>query len=161
MGKIFRLHTGGSDTIRDWSRINSHLTESVIDTIEDPAGANSAKQITSIPSPFARIDLARVAFKQVAAGKALNGDTIYHRIVSDCLDAGQIFFSLPALRDRIEVIAWNPGIIQVDNGFRIEQESDLGRLIHSRNEKHRLYGKTLGLFLSQDSKTYNFSIFQS
>jgi hypothetical protein len=157
MGKIFRLHTGGSDTIRDWSRINSHLTESVSDTIEDPAGANSAKQITSIPSPFARIDLARVAFKQVAAGKALNGDTIYHRIVSDCLDAGQIFFSLPALRDRIEVIAWNPGIIQVDNGFRIEQESDLGRLIHSRNEKHRLYGKTLGLFLSQDSKTYNFS----
>ncbi len=157
MGKIFRLHTGGSDTIRHWSRINSHLTETVIDTIEDPAGANSAKQITSIPSPFARIDLARVAFKQVSSGRDLNGDTIYHRIVSDSLDAGQIFFNLHALRDRIEVIAWDPGISKIGNDIRIAEDSDLGRLIYSGNEKHALYGKTLELFLSQDRQTYNFS----
>ncbi len=33
----------------------------------------------------------------------------------------------------------------------------MGRLLYSRNENHRLYGKTLELFLSQDSQTYNFS----
>jgi hypothetical protein len=157
MSKIFRLHTGGSDTIKDWSRINSHLTETLIDTIEDPAGADSSKQITSIPSPFARMDLVRVAFKQVSSSKQINGDTIYHKVVSDCLDIAQIFFNLEAFRDRIEVIAWDPGIIRMGNEIKIDENSDLGRLIYSRNENHRLYGKTLELFLSQDSQTYNFS----
>jgi hypothetical protein len=157
MSKIFRLHKGGSETIRDWSKINSHLPESVIDSIEDPAGADSARQITSIPSPFARVDLARVAFKQVADSKNLHGSTIYHKIVSDCLDVGQIFFNLDALRNHIEVIAWDPGISMIGNDMKIEPTSDLGRLVNSTNDKHRLYGETLKTFLSQDRQTYNFS----
>ena len=34
-------------------------------TIEDPDGARAKNEITSIPSPFARIDLVKTAFREI------------------------------------------------------------------------------------------------
>ena len=57
MSKIFRLHSGASQNIEHWQESPSHLSDNFINSIEDPAGANASTQITSIPSPFARMDL--------------------------------------------------------------------------------------------------------
>jgi hypothetical protein len=156
MSKIFRLHKGGSDSITDWTAINGHLSESFINTIDDPAGENAKKQITSIPSPFARIDLVSTAFRRIANSQKVDGKTIHHRLISDSLDIAEIFFNAEALKNKIEIITWNPGISLMGNQISIDENSDLGNLLNSPNAKHRLLGETLKLFLIQDSETYNF-----
>ncbi len=90
--KILRLYTGGIDTGSDWS--NTQVIDSEkIKNIVDPEGATNKKEITSIPSPFARMDLTFTAFEEVIE-RGLEGSTIYHKMVSDSLDIGQIFFNI-------------------------------------------------------------------
>ncbi len=158
MSKIFRLYSGGSDSITDWTAINGHLGDTFINNIEDPAGDNARKQITSIPSPFARMDLVKTAFRYINSKKQPDGNTIYHRIVSEALDVAEIFFNARSLKNKIEIIAWNPGISVMPNGdIEIDESSDLGALVRSSNPKHALLGETIKMFLIQDRQTYNFS----
>ncbi|THU39442.1 hypothetical protein FAM09_13130 [Niastella caeni] len=157
MSKIFRLHTGSSENIEHWQTITSALTETFINSIDDPAGSTAHTQITSIPSPFARMDLVRTAFQYVNSKKKLDGTTIYHRMVSDCLDVAEIFFNIDALHDKIEVLEWNSGITLNGGQLDVEANSDLGKLILSSNPKHKLLGETLKMFLFQDQKAFNFS----
>lgn len=157
MSKIFRLHTGASESIEHWHSVGSHLHDTFIASINDPAGANAQTQITSIPSPFARMDLVRTAFKNINLKKTIDGTTIYHRVVSDCLDIAEIFFNIEALVDKIEIIEWNSGIIVNGGDLDIDPESELGRLIHSSNPKHKLLGETLKMYLFQDQKAFNFA----
>src|SRR5690349_14265146 len=103
MSKIFRLHTGAGEDIQHWQQIPGHLSDNFINTIADPAGSNAQTQITSIPSPFARMDLVRTAFRYINSRNELDGATIYHRMVSDCLDVGEIFFNYESLKDKIEI----------------------------------------------------------
>ena len=157
MSKIFRLHTGANETVKHWEQMPGHLSDNFIETIKDPAGSNSNTQITSIPTPFARMDLVRTAFRYVTR-KGLNGDTIYHRIVSDTLDIAEIFYNIDALRDKIEIIPWDSGVIDTNgDDLTIDENSDLGKLISSTNPKHRLLGDTLKTYLVQDHKAFNFS----
>ncbi|MDR1898089.1 MAG: hypothetical protein LBR10_15010 [Prevotellaceae bacterium] len=114
-----------------------------IDGIPDSDGVK--KQITSIPSPFARIDLVQTAFKKVA--RDLDGTNIYHKMVSDSFDVGEIFFNHDRLSDLIEVIVW-------------DKVNDLDALLFSTNMHHRQLGETLKLFLEQDAETYNFNLMQ-
>ena len=90
MGKIFRLHDTGNNTLQGWDS-SAQYNANVINNITDPNGGKSKKAITSIPSPFAQMDLVRVAFEQVVKN-GLDGDTKYHEIVSNALDVAQIFF---------------------------------------------------------------------
>ena len=92
MAKVLRLHKGAADTIGNWDT-SVKIGTKAIDSIADPIGANDKHEITSIPSPFARMDLVKRAFKIVAEG-SLEGKTAYHKLVSDCLDVGQIFFNI-------------------------------------------------------------------
>lgn len=156
MSKIFRLHTGASENIEHWTQINSHLSDNFINSIEDPAGANVATQITSIPSPFARMDLIRTSFRFVNNTRNLDGNTIYHRMVSECFDIAEIFFNIESLKDKVEVIEWNSGISVQHGEIEIETNSDLGKLLHASNPKHKLLGETLKMFLKQDKKAFNF-----
>jgi hypothetical protein len=160
MSKIYRLHKGATDTIRDWTQINSYLDAAQIDNIPDPSGANAKMQITSIPSPFARIDLVKTAFKSIVASGNPTGSSIYHKMVSDALDVGQTFFNIARLADKIEIIAWNPGLSWVAGKMMVSDESDLGQLIHSASPSQRLYGETLRMFFSQDAAEYNFDLLQ-
>lgn len=102
MAKVLRLHNGAADTIGNWDT-SVKIGTKAIDSIADPIGANDKHEITSIPSPFARMDLVKRAFKIVAEG-SLEGKTAYHKLVSDCLDVGQIFFNIEKYRDKIEII---------------------------------------------------------
>ena len=87
MAKVFRIHKGASNTISNWED-SVRIGTTAIDSIPDPVGATDKKEITSIPSPFARMDLVKRAFKYVAE-HGLEGKTAYHKLVSDSLDVGQ------------------------------------------------------------------------
>ena len=146
MAKVFRLYRGNNN-IQDWGNSVSYGSNA-IDQIEDPNAASVKKEITSIPSPFARIDLVKTAYKEVVKSGDLHGDTIFHKMVSDSLDVAQIFFNLPKLSDRIKVIVWN-----------VKQELDI--LKNSSSIEHKRVGETLKMFLDQDKETYNFDKMKS
>lgn len=146
MAKVFRLYKGNNN-IQDWGNSVSYGSNA-IGQIEDPNAASVKKEITSIPSPFARIDLVKNAYSEVVKSGDLHGDTIFHKMVSDSLDVAQIFFNLPKLSDRIKVIVWN-----------VNQEIDL--LKKSTTEGQRRVGETLEMFLEQDKETYNFDKMKS
>lgn len=149
MAHVFRLYTvGGNDNIEGWSDSNGYGTRA-ISSISDPEGATCKREITSIPTPFARIDLMKNAFKQVVASNDLdNQQTIYHKLVSDCFDVAEIFFNIEKLRDKFDIITWN-------------KSDSLSQLLGSRSPAHRQFGETLSMYLSQDARTYNFDLFQN
>lgn len=111
MGKVYRLHTIGSNDLKGWDA--SDYNDDVIKSILDPQGATSEKPITSIPSPFAIIDLVKTAFNEVARGANEKGSdyllwgaderhpkgTVYHQMVSDALDVAEIFFNYERFHD--------------------------------------------------------------
>lgn len=141
MAKVFRLHTGAADTLSNWDD-SVKIGSTAIDKIPDPVGATDAHEITSIPSPFARMDLVKNAFKTVADGQ-LDGDTIYHKLVSDALDVGQIFFNIEKYRKFIEIIVW-------------DKNNALKELDNSYCEEHKRLGRTYATYLDQDQDFYHF-----
>lgn len=158
MSKVFRLYKGGSDTYQDWNVSPSFPYNSGAisdENMPDPDGAKASKEITSIPSPFARIDLVKNAFKEIfrsLRGKSsiqqiqqcLDGDTIFHKMVSDTLDVGEIFFNIDSFKDIVEIIAWNPKTMIAS----LEQSRDSGQMC---------YANALRKYLSADAEAYNFN----
>jgi hypothetical protein len=136
MSKVYRLHEGQDGT--GWF-ISSPVSKNQLRTIKTE-GKDVA---TSIPSPFARIDLVKSAFRWVA-DNGINGTTAQHKLVSDALDVAQLFFIYPKHRDRIKIISWNP----ID---RFEY------LANDTNSKHSTFAETLNVFWNQDGNVYNFS----
>lgn len=114
-----------------------------IDAISDPEGGNTEQPPTSIPSPFAQIDLVRTAFRNIVKDKDLRGTTLDRKLVSDCLDVGELLFNADYIKGQLQIVAWDP-------------DTDLQRLLQSGNEQHRRLGEVLRLYLNQDAGTYNF-----
>lgn len=91
---IFRKYPGyNPNEIKDWS------PSTVIDTnsfeVEDIViSKGSSKAGTAIPSPLARMELFDTAFHIVADERSnLKGKSIYHKLVSECLDVLQMVFN--------------------------------------------------------------------
>jgi hypothetical protein len=149
MAKVLRLNTSGlSNDISDWGNSTKYSSK-IIDSIVDPDGATSKKEITSIPSPFARIDLVKTAFKQVVtmANKDienLNGKTIFHKMVSDSLDIAEILFKYENYSDKVKIIVW-------------DRKKHLEELLNSPQNEHKIVGRTLDTFLKDDAPFYNFN----
>lgn len=143
---VFRLYNiQGNNNIVDWQVSQVYGTQAISE-IADPDGATARKEITSIPSPFARIDLVKTAFREVtnmARGsrnkkEALNGITIYHKMVSEMFDVAQLFFNIERFRDKFEILIWDK-----------DRNLDVNNVL----------GNTLNLYLESDSKgndPYNF-----
>lgn len=109
MGKEFTLRKNGTGRLQGWDHIgNSPYGKTDIETIKDPAGETASIEITSIPSPFARMDLVKNAFDYVNK-HGLEGKTIYHLMVSHTLDIAQIFFNAKKFINLklIEIIKWD------------------------------------------------------
>ncbi len=152
MSKVYRIYREGDNKIEGWKGQDFNpYDETNINAIEDPNGGDSKKEITSVPSPFARIDLVKTAFSEVVKackgkkGKVLREEldkqTIYHKMVSDSLDVGEIFFNLEKFKDKFEIIVWNPNrLSNVENG-------SMGR---------KCYAEALKTYWEADKKTYNF-----
>ncbi len=150
MSKIFRLYKGGTATYEDWNNSPAFPYNSTSrDTIEDPDGASANHEITSIPSPFARIDLIKTAFKEVCKQDKktkkvnLDGNTIFHKMVSDTLDVAEIFFNIDKYNGKIEVLKWDSSIM-------------LDELNKSGISGHLYLSDALSKYMVSDSKTYNF-----
>jgi hypothetical protein len=135
MSKVYRLHEGQDGT--GWF-ISSPISKNQLETIKTE-GKDVA---TSIPSPFARIDLVKSAFRWVA-DNGIDGLTSQHKLVSDALDVAQLFFIYPKHKDRIKLVSWNPR-------ERFEY------LTNGENTRHKKFAQTLKVFWNQDSDVYNF-----
>lgn len=152
MSKVYRIYPEGDNKIEGWKSQDSNpYDETNINKIEDPNGGDSKKEITSIPSPFARIDLVKTAFSEVAKackgkkGKSLREEldkqTIYHKMISDSLDVGEIFFNLEKFKDKFEILVWSPDRLKnVENG-------SMGR---------KCYADALKTYWEADEETYHF-----
>ena len=114
-----------------------------IDAISDPEGGNTEQPPTSIPSPFAQIDLVRTAFRNIVKDEELRGTTLDRKLVSDCLDVAELLFNADYIKGKLQIVAWDP-------------DTDLKNLLQSSNEAHRRLGEVLELYLKQDADTYNF-----
>lgn len=148
MSKVFRLYDiQGDNNIVDWQTSKVYGSQA-INEITDPDGADAKKEITSIPSPFARIDLIKSAFKEVVnmanrkegtkGYASFDAKTIYHKMVSDALDVAEIFFNFDKFKDNFEIIVW-------------DRKKNL--------DTNTVFGKTLNRYLESDSKgndPYNF-----
>ncbi len=149
--EVLRLFDGAQYQ-EDWHSMGaSGYTSQDIEKIVDPA-SGTKKEITSIPSPFARINLFEHAFKAVnTAAKtelpSLGGNTMFHKLVSECLDVGQIFFNYDNYQENkeldLDIVSWNK-----QHNLRELQDGDL--------DKHRLLGDTLALFINQDREGSSF-----
>ena len=154
MSKVFRLYKEGTTTYQGWNESPAFpYNSNARDTIEDPDGASAKNEITSIPSPFARIDLVKTAFREVCRRatkdiKELDGNTIFHKMVSDSLDVGEIFFNIDKFKDKIEIITWDPS-------------SMIPALKNDNNISHFYVADALDKYLQSDAKTYNFGQLQN
>ncbi len=132
--KIFRLHDDKETNESGWFE-STGISKNDLDTI-----ITTGKGVaTSIPSPFARIDLVKSAFKWVA-NNDIDGQTAHHKLVSDALDVAQLFF-LSQLYPEIKILEWNP-------------KERLRELKRSKN--HDEFAETLETYWTQDGAVYNF-----
>ena len=80
MSKVLRHHkAAAANTMNGWAQ-SSIYNQTIIDDIDDPSGANAWSEITSIPSPFARMALLKAAFAWVN-DHGITGNTIHHKMV--------------------------------------------------------------------------------
>ena len=140
MGKVFRLHNG--QTGSGWF-VSNPITNQQLNTIL----TEGSELATSIPTPFARIDLFKTAFKWVA-DNGLNGQTAYHKLVSEAFDVAQLFFFSPIHDQKIKIVSWSP-------------QERLNSLKEKGNHKHKRFAKTLSVFWNQDGdvKAFGFDRF--
>lgn len=161
MGHLFRINQQGTSVTVDWSTTASTPYDNA-NVAKIPDTTTAQKEITSIPSPFARIELVKEAFRKVAGQSIsglsvaevetrLHGNSIYHKMVSDSLDVGQIFFNYPSMKDKVDIVVW-------------DKKQQLQLLLSSNNPAHQNVGKTLDMFFDQDAKgndPYNFGKMQN
>lgn len=143
MGKVFRIFddSNRTSTIQGWGNTTIYAHEDIA-RIKDPNGDTPNRDITSIPTPWARLELVKQAFREVSR-QGLDGNSIYHRMVSDALDVAEIFFNIDKLRDQFEILEWEVG-------------KGLDAMKRSVNEGVQLMGKGLSLYREADGQQYNF-----
>jgi len=145
--KVFRLYDTGKQST-GWMKVDAY-TSGIINKIKDPSGLSSNIEVTSIPSPFARIDLVKSAFEYVTNYARENqnnseGRTIFHKIVADSLDVAEMLFNYDTFKQDIKITPW-------------EKNKQIKNLLGSWQESHKLLGKTLMTFWEQDKDAYNFN----
>ncbi|MBC8152637.1 MAG: hypothetical protein H7Z72_06980, partial [Bacteroidetes bacterium] len=98
---------------QDWTGSQNGLTGDRInhipDTFSGAAGnvaGSAAKAGTSIPSPFARLYLFDTAFRMVNANREVRELTMYHILVSHCLDMLELLFQAGG-SDDLKFKVWN------------------------------------------------------
>lgn len=151
MSKIFGYaNTGGND----WFKVDAY-SDKEIEAIKDPEGGGEISMPTAIPSPFARIDLVKTAFRNIAKSQDLkscnkNGNVIAskndEKLVSDCLDIAEMLFNYDNISDKVKIIVW-------------ERSAELTKL-KAQNDMQRRLAETFELYLDQDKESYNFNLLQ-
>lgn len=131
--------------------VTDGYTDKEIENIKDPEGGNGTELPTAIPSPFARIDLVKTAFRNISRTPMLT----YHekegaviagkeeeKLVSHTLDLAEMLFNMESLKDHLKIIVWDKALAL--------QQLKKGSPVHTR------LAETLELYLNQDRDAYNF-----
>ncbi|MEB2787325.1 hypothetical protein [Algoriphagus persicinus] len=134
MGKVFRIHSSGEEKT-GWFQ-SSPIGAKELETIK----ADKDDVATSIPSPFARIDLVKTAFGWVR-NHELTGQSGYHKLVSDALDVAQLFYlsKNAQYKNDITIVEWS-------------KESVFDKY---KDEKASSFYSSLEVFWKQDGANYN------
>lgn len=146
--KILTLHTK-SQTGTGW--FSTHpIGDEEIKSIKDPDGGITKEYPTSIPSPFAYIDLVKTAFKNVGRNGIDSPRTsqIDFRLVSNALDVAEVLYNRQELGDSLKIIRWN-------------RDNNIQALRGSQNKGQKRFADALALFFEQDEEQYNFSNFEN
>lgn len=149
MSKIFgHTNRGG----KEWFSSDAY-SDKEIESIKDPEGGSGETLSPAIPSPFARIDLAKTAFRNINKTPELksynsNGNVLAGRtdekLVSDTLDLAEMLFNSDSLRENLRIIVW-------------DKDAEIGKMKAS-SDAHRRLAETLELYLQQDKESYNFDL---
>lgn len=144
----------------DWGKLDKYTT-TIIKSIPDPNGGNAIELPSAVPSPFARIDLVRTAFKNIVFAKDTLKAKKYNeqvdaskddeKLVSDCLDLAELLFNIDnqEIKSNLQIIPW-------------DKKSELAKLrskdgkTESGARKHKNLADTLEMYFRQDAKSYNF-----
>ena len=149
MSKIFGYTKKGG---KDWFSSDAY-SDKEIEAIKDPEGGGEVSLPTAIPSPFARIDLVKTAFRNIVKTPELKAHTkdgiVFaskndEKLVSECLDIAEMLFDSNSIRDELKIIVW-------------DKEIELAKL-KAASDKHRRFAETLELYLDQDKNAYNFDL---
>lgn len=150
MGKIFGYTKKGG---QHWFSSDAY-SDKEIEAIKDPEGGSEISLPTAIPSPFARIDLVKTAFRNIAKSPNLkaytkDGNVVSgkddEKLVSDALDLAEMLFNIDSIKDKIKIIVW-------------DKEAEIQKLKNTSNKGHRQLAETLELYLYQDKEAYNFDL---
>lgn len=153
MSKVLGFTKNGGE---DWFN-SSEYGNKEIQGIPDPEGGHALNSPTSIPSPFARMDLVRKSFESICEsptleflqkGRKVLASREDEKLVSQCLDLAEILFFFNNYKNKIEILEWN----------RITQ---INSLKGSQDTGHVRLGEVLELYLSQDAKSFNFDDMKS
>ncbi|OZI08856.1 hypothetical protein BWI93_06370 [Siphonobacter sp. BAB-5385] len=138
------LHDRSASVDGHWFTSQPYTTD-LIEAIQDKAKGDTEKDPTSIPSPFARFDLVKSAFRNLILRSDLKGSLNDERLVSACFDVGEIFFNYDKFkspRGPIRIITW-------------DREQAL-RTLQNGSRNHQRLGSALDLYLREDAASYNF-----
>lgn len=141
MAYVLRPHKG-NDNLDGWDD-SVKYDSTAIKSIEDPNGGSANIPITSIPSPFASMELVRNAYEYCADKRnEVDGKSIYHKLVSFSLDILEIFYNYEKYEKDLEIIPW--------------YKSDLGILQNNPDPEIKRLGDTLALYIDEDTKSFHF-----
>lgn len=113
-----------------------------IERLKSTVDAEQLEKLEYTPTPFNRMELARIAFEFVSALAAdtdpivlLEGNTAYHKLVSECFDVGELFFFTEKHEKELQIIEWN-------------KLRDLDALLTASN-KQKYLGYALNMFMGR------------
>jgi hypothetical protein len=138
---IFRLHKSGESNVQleCWQK-SKKITDKALSSVKDSIKTGSGKIATSVPSPFARMHLFETAFNIVAENDVLfKGTSLYHQLVSDCLDMFQLIFEHGG----------NKGLVTIEEWNKTSRLEALRK--HGPSHPHHLLAETLDMFINKDA----------
>lgn len=156
MPYTFRKYSGyNANEIKCWSPTGLIRVDNF--EISDTQSKRGASKIgTSIPSPMARMELFDTAFQMVSSDSqrnGLDGSSVYHQLVSDCLDMIQLLF--------------NTNSSDIGTGKKIwfkewRVQESLNRLKSKpADHPHQLLGKAFSLIFDTQATSSGFSGMES
>lgn len=149
MSKIFGYTKKGG---QHWFSSDAY-SDKEIESIKDPEGGSEVTLPTAIPSPFARIDLVKTAFRNIVKSPELKAYTKDgyviagnndEALVSTALDLAEMLFNIDNIKDKVKIIVW-------------DKDDEIAKL-KDGSEMHRRLAETLELYLDQDKESYNFDL---
>lgn len=116
-------------------RLSEHYSKEVVKNFSDNADGTAKIVTNSVPSPYARMFLFKQAFEYVNENSPTSGDSIYHYLVSHCLDVFELLFNKSAVpNQKLQLVRWN----FYDELHELTKENS--------HQGHQLLGNTLRLY---------------